>query len=236
MHDGKDSLMQPVPQSGLIGDTIAELRRLIATGYWKVGDRLPTEADLASSLGIGRNTLREAVRALVHAGLLDTRHGRGTYVKSNDEIGPTLARYLRQEDLNDILETRRVLEPEAAALAAMRRDDAAVAAIAKAYQRLTVARSTAAIVEADVDFHTAIVAATGNPVLLRLYGGLADVLRSSVETLSRGHSRAIASHGKLVEAIRDGDPDAARAAARAHFDRAMSGDGEDAATEGGEHG
>src|SRR5207245_1507727 len=114
--------------SGVTQVAIDTIRELIASGQWGPGTRLPREADLAAQLGLSRNSLREAVRALSLARVLEVRQGDGTYVSSlepGELLEPTLfaTHLLRGSTVLELFEVRRMLEPEAAATAALRADD-----------------------------------------------------------------------------------------------------------------
>src|SRR3546814_20079193 len=98
------------------------MRSQINAGEWTPGMRIPTESQLSNSLGVGRNTVREAVRALVHTGVLEVRQGAGTFVLSSRDASGLLQR-LDQAALHDTSEVRRALEVEAARLTASRRTD-----------------------------------------------------------------------------------------------------------------
>jgi DNA-binding FadR family transcriptional regulator len=217
-----------VPKSTLVDTVITRLEELITSGEWPVGFRVPPEPELVRALGVSRNTVREAVRALVHAGLLDPRPGDGTYVRADNELDAALERAARRWGALDALEVRDMLERDAARLAAQRRNELDLDAIETALRRRTDARpgpatadaagpgaSNQAFVEADARFHQAVVAATHNRVLIELYSSLADPLRASVAEVLRisddeGHDE---SHHALARAIRDGDPVAAERAA-----------------------
>src|SRR5919204_5560886 len=115
-------------------EAIESIRQLIVSGTWRPGDRLPPEAELAAQLGLSRSSLREAVRALVLVRVLDVRQGDGTYVSSLHPellLEPTrfVAHLLHEQTVVEVFEVRRLLEPAAAALAAVRMDDAARAAL-----------------------------------------------------------------------------------------------------------
>src|SRR5256714_12445391 len=113
--------------AGVTGEAIERIRELITSGEWGPGTRLPRETDLARQLGLSRNSLREAVRALSLARVLEVRQGDGTYVSSleaGELLEPTLSatNLLRGETVLELFEVRRMLEPEAAAVAAQRAD------------------------------------------------------------------------------------------------------------------
>ncbi|KWV31514.1 GntR family transcriptional regulator [Micromonospora rifamycinica] len=199
------------PRGQRVQQTIEQLRSRILGGEWPVGGRIPTEPQLVTALGVGRNTVREAVRALVHAGVLECRQGSGTYVVSTDELAPVVARRLTDDRMAEVVEVRRAFEVEAARLAALRRTpedlvalDSALAAREAAWRSGRVGE----FVEADVALHTAVVAAAHNGMLAELYASVGAALRSTVahaigDTL---RPQRYVDHGRLVAAIRDGDP------------------------------
>jgi DNA-binding FadR family transcriptional regulator len=203
-----------VSKSTLVERVISRLEELITSGEWPVGFRVPPEPELVRALGVSRNTVREAVRALVHAGLLDPRPGDGTYVRADTGLDAALRRAARRWGAIDALEVRNMLERDAARLAAHRRDDADVDCIEAALRRVAEAREGYEFVEADAAFHEAVVAATHNRVLIELYAHLAAPLRESVAEALRADSNAHdSSHQTLARAIRQGDAVAAERAA-----------------------
>ncbi|MFD0823310.1 FadR/GntR family transcriptional regulator, partial [Micromonospora zhanjiangensis] len=105
------------PRRTRIRQTIDRLRAAIEDGSWPLGSKIPTEPQLVEALGVGRNTVREAVRALVHAGVLECRQGSGTYVISTDELAGAVARQFPAARLAEVVEVRRAFEVEAARLA-----------------------------------------------------------------------------------------------------------------------
>src|SRR5262245_41244863 len=113
----------------LVPQVVEELRAQICSGEWSVGSRIPTEPELVEALGVGRNTVREAVNALVHAGVLERRQGSGTYVTATHELGGALARRMADAEVAEAIEVRRAFEVEAARLAAVRRTPEDLAAL-----------------------------------------------------------------------------------------------------------
>jgi GntR family transcriptional repressor for pyruvate dehydrogenase complex len=208
-------------------DAIERIRELVASGAWGPGTRLPREPDLAKQLGLSRNSLREAVRALSQARVLEVRQGDGTYVSSLDPgelLEPTLSatHLLRGRTVLELFEVRRMLEPEAAALAAQRADAGVASALQAELDRMIAAGdSPDELVEADAAFHDVIARAPGNGVLrallrslstntvrARLWHGIAD--RGALDLAREEHAR-------IYEAIAAGDADLARAAALLHI-------------------
>jgi DNA-binding FadR family transcriptional regulator len=220
-----------VPKSTLVATVISRLEELITSGEWPVGFRVPPEPELVRALGVSRNTVREAVRALVHAGLLDPRPGDGTYVRADTGLDAALERAARRWNAIDALEVRSMLERDAARLATQRRNETDLAAIEAALRRRDEASAACrsapphapgtsldasyqALVETDAAFHQAVAAATHNRVLIELYSHLADPLRASVaEVLRVGEGALDEEHHALARAIRAGDPAVAEIAA-----------------------
>jgi GntR family transcriptional repressor for pyruvate dehydrogenase complex len=212
---------------GVTEDAIERIRELIASGEWGPGTRLPREADLAKQLGLSRNSLREAVRALSLARVLEVRQGDGTYVASlepGELLEPTLSAtdLLRGRTVLELFEVRRMLEPEAAAMAASRADADVIAALRIELERMTAAGERPdELVAADAAFHDVIARAPGNGVLrallrslssstirARLWHGIAD--RGALDLARDEHTR-------IYDAIKAGDPDVARAATLLHI-------------------
>jgi GntR family transcriptional repressor for pyruvate dehydrogenase complex len=212
---------------GVTDDAIERIRELIATGEWGPGTRLPRENDLARQLGLSRNSLREAVRALSLARVLEVRQGDGTYVSSLEPaelLEPTLSatNLLRGRTVLELFEVRRMLEPEAAALAARASDPEVIDRLGRELDRMVAAGDHAdELVTADAAFHDVIAAAAGN-----------GVLRALLRSLSTNTARARLWHGiaergaldlardehrRIYDAIAAADADLARASALLHI-------------------
>jgi GntR family transcriptional regulator, transcriptional repressor for pyruvate dehydrogenase complex len=205
---------------------IDKIRERIVSGAWGPGDRLPKESELAAELGLSRNSLREAVRALSQLRVLEVRQGDGTYVSSLEpylllESTGFISHLLLGETEIELYEVRRILEAAAAALAAGRIDAQEKQDLAQTLQRMREARNVEELVEADVAFHAVIAKAAGNAVLTSLLASLAT--RTMRARLWHGREADGAldetrnEHRRIYEAIMAGDPDLARAAAAAHI-------------------
>lgn len=210
--------LAPASPASLVDQAIDGMRALLASGEWDLGHRIPPEPVLASSLGVSRNTVREAVKALAHVGVLEVRRGDGTYVAATTEVQALMRRQCDRVDLTHLLEVRHTIEVRAASLAAERRTDADLAeldAIAHRREEAIERRDRTAFVDADVDLHVAVVAAAHNPLLLEIYGGLVETLRASIDQPEGDDVFAevfAAEHDAVRTAIRGGDPVAAAAA------------------------
>jgi DNA-binding FadR family transcriptional regulator len=205
---------------------IDKIRELIVSGSWGPGDRLPKESELAAQLGLSRNSLREAVRALSQLRVLEVRQGDGTYVSSLEpdlllESTGFISHLLLGDTEIELYEVRRILEAAVASLAAGRIDAEEKVQLAKSLERMREAGSVEELVEADVAFHAVIAKAAGNAVLTSLLASLAT--RTMRTRLWHGRTADDAlhetreEHRHIYEAIIAGDPELARSAATAHI-------------------
>jgi DNA-binding FadR family transcriptional regulator len=203
--------LRSTERTALVPQVIEQLRAQITSGEWAVGSRIPPEPDLAAALGVGRNTLREAVLALVHAGLLERRQGSGTFVVGARELAGAVARRVADAQVAEVIEVRRALEVEAARSAARRRTDADLAELDTALAAREAAWVNGEVdvfVAADVELHQRIVAAAHNRILAELYTDFSSALRASISS-ALGNDLSperYVDHSRLIEAIRAGDP------------------------------
>ncbi|KUF13734.1 MULTISPECIES: FadR/GntR family transcriptional regulator [Streptomyces] len=208
-------------RSALSEQVISELRNQISSGEWPVGSRIPTEPELVEQLGVARNTVREAVRALAHNGLLDIRQGSGTYVVATSELAGVMQRRFADASPRHIAELRATLESSAAKLAAERRTDRDLRQLDSLLARREEAWASGdaeAFVTADATLHLAVVAASHNDVMTAMYADLGEVLRDWLrEDIGRELTpAAYMDHSRLVEAIRAQDAEAAAAEAASY--------------------
>jgi GntR family transcriptional repressor for pyruvate dehydrogenase complex len=205
---------------------IDQIKQLIVDGEFSAGSRLPKEQELAERLGLSRNSLREAVRALALIGVLESRVGDGTYVTS---LEPELllagvgfvSDLLHGETLLELQQVRRILEPVATAMAATRLDEEDYVALESCLERMEAAATTQAFLAADQEFHRIIVTASGNSTLASLIQNLSSgTLRArlwraateqgAIETTKR-------RHWDIFEALRERDAERASAADLIHL-------------------
>lgn len=191
------------------------------------GDKLPGERELARRLGVSRTTVRQAMVALQVQGVVEVRHGGGTFLSDLDGNSPAVARVVaRRRRLPAVLEARRALEVPLASLAAERRTDEDLAAIAAGLQQMRDEVAAGEIgMEGDSRFHAAVTAAAHNPVLAELMAVLAEnVAETRGESLSQDGRppRSLADHERIADAIVRQDPAAAAQAMRDHLDHVSS--------------
>jgi len=210
-----------------IAETIAGL---IDAGEFTAGERLPGERDLARRLAVSRSSLREALSALELEGYVQIRIGSGVYVRSRPRrVRPVAFRFKTSEvSPFDTLRARRIVEAETAALAARHATPAQIAAIEAAYTRLAAEmRASKARSEGDRLFHVRIAEAAGNTALTEIVRHLWAVwhqpLNVRLEALfvtMRRRRDNVAEHRRILDAIRERDPAAARTAMRRHLENA----------------
>ncbi|MER6849026.1 FadR/GntR family transcriptional regulator [Streptomyces flaveolus] len=207
-------------------EAIEKIKGMIVSGALRPGDRLPKESELAAGLGLSRNSLREAVRALSLIRILDVRQGDGTYVTSLDpqlllEALGFVVDFHRDDTVLEFLAVRRILEPAATAMAASRIGERELDELGDRLDALGDDPSVEELVAADLEFHRAVVGASGNSVLCSLLEGLsgptarARVLRGLTEEGAVG--RTLDEHRAILAALRDRDAEAARSWATVHI-------------------
>jgi GntR family transcriptional regulator, transcriptional repressor for pyruvate dehydrogenase complex len=209
-------------------EVLEHIRRLILKGNMRPGERLPAERALALQLGVGRPAVREAIKALQILDVLDSRHGDGTFIKSLASLSggwPSKVELTDQDfDLIELLEVRRMFEPNAASLAAARRDQKQLKLIEQelvAQERDPDDKNL--LVRHDFLFHEQIMRAAGNHVLESVAGQLAPLLLKSRKMTSRTTPdirKVIQQHRMIFEAIRIRDPDLAEQAMWEHLQTA----------------
>jgi DNA-binding FadR family transcriptional regulator len=206
-----------------LADQAAELLlERIRSGEWALGEKLPGETTLAPQLGVGRSTVREAIRQLAGRGVLASRQGAGVFVTALDAPEDWDA-VLRKAGVVAVIEARIAIEAEAAALAAERRTPADLRAIRRALDQREAQRSDLeGHVDADTAFHRAVVAAAHNPVLLDLFDTFTPRLREAMIEMLRmrrefGGDEDHEAHADQAAAIADRDAAAASERSRAHL-------------------
>ncbi|MFG1954212.1 FadR/GntR family transcriptional regulator [Micromonospora sp. NPDC048830] len=214
--------MEQVRRTSLADQAAGLLLARIRSGEWELGAKLPGETTLAPQLGVGRSTVREAIRQLAGRGVLQSRQGAGVFVTALD-ASEDWDLILRRADISAVIEARIAIEGEAAALAAERRTPADLRAMRRALERRQEQRvAIEEHVDTDMAFHRSIIAASHNEILAGLFDDFVPRLREAmVEMLRiRGHFGDDADHDAhvwMLDAIVARDADTARALSRAHL-------------------
>ena len=198
-----------IQKKSLAEEVAEQLQKEITEGKLKEGDKLPIEPELMKIFGVGRSTIREAIKMLLNRGYLSVQQGRGTFVESQMPTSEPFEQRLKRADIRDLYDVRKILEAAIAERAALRRTEQDL----KDIQRYAIERKTSAkdgllkeCIEADIHFHVAVAKATHNEILFELY-------RSASVHLQKGYSHIYDDtkhfldsqplHEKLVKHITD---------------------------------
>ncbi|MBI3998514.1 MAG: FadR family transcriptional regulator [Armatimonadetes bacterium] len=219
--------LEPVRRTKVYEEVATRIRRLIAEGRLKPGDKLPPERELASALGVSRTSVRDAIRTLQFAGLLEPRQGEGTVVRelSTDNLLAPLASALlaRRDLLTDLMAARKMIEPAIAREAARRVTPEEVRQLEAILTRQTGRIEAGGLaIEEDTAFHDMIARASRNQVVLKVIDVLMDLLREGRERSLqvRGRpQRSLRGHRQILDAIRRRDGDAAARAMLNHLEQ-----------------
>jgi DNA-binding FadR family transcriptional regulator len=208
----KKTTTHPLPRHSLADAVIGRLQQQLSLGIYQPGEKLPSEPELMLRFGVGRSTIREAIRILANTGLVTVRQGSGTMVESQRGIAEPLPQRLRRADAVDLDEVRQLLEikiAEKAALLRTRKDIVKMKTLLE--QRKTAAHSgdIQETIASDIRFHVAMAVAARNEILADLYRTVADQMgkhfrQSHLTTddfLSSQHL-----HEQLLQSIINRDP------------------------------
>jgi GntR family transcriptional regulator, transcriptional repressor for pyruvate dehydrogenase complex len=214
------------PPVAVTDEAIEKIKGMITSGALRAGDRLPREADLAADLGLSRNSLREAVRALSLVNILDVRRGDGTYVTSLEprlllEAMSFIVDFHRDDTMLEFLRVRRILEPAATAMAAERISAQECAGLRDLLDSIGPTPQAEDLVANDLEFHRRIVAYSGNSVLASLLESMsgpttrARVWRGLTQTGAM--TQTLAEHRAILDALAAQEPEVARSWATVHI-------------------
>ncbi len=207
-------------------EAIGKIKEMIVSGTLRPGDRLPKEADLAAELGLSRNSLREAVKALSLLNILDVRQGDGTYVSSLEpdvllEAVTFVLDFHRDETMMQAFQVRAILEPAATAMAAQLIGEGELGRLRALVDGLGDSPSIEALVANDMEFHRRIAAASGIPLLCSLLETIsgptvrARIWRGIAQ--QEAVARTLAEHRSILDALESHDAETARAWATVHI-------------------
>lgn len=233
-NEVSDSLqLAKIKRNTVVAQVMEKIRQLISSGQFKAGDRIPTEGELAARLGIGRSSIREAIKVFNYLGVLDSRTAKGTFVCDRASISAealTWSILLGRDDYLDLIDTRGAIELWSLVQLTERhaQDPSLVAEPLRAMEeqlermrRAIAAGEREELARADYDFHAAAIAGCGN----RLFTAVYRVLRAFMyEEIERSHqaytdiSTIVQSHQRFLTAVRSGDTGTAQRTVRGHID------------------
>jgi len=205
-----------------------QLKAQVLHRVWLPGAKLPSENELAAKLGVSRVSVREGLQRLVSLGLLETRHGEGTFVRgysaenSMNALLPMLA--LSRTDIFDVLEYRRIMEKGTVALVAEKASAEDIAALKQSYAVMVERQNDiAGFAQADLEFHLALARASGNPIIMKVNSIIRDILSVSMESIVRtlGTRDGLYYHQKIIEAIEAHDTRLAESIMEEHVVRTI---------------
>jgi GntR family transcriptional repressor for pyruvate dehydrogenase complex len=218
----------PIHPGRLYEQIVAQIEARILDGELRPGDKLPAERELAEQFGVSRTAIREAMKALMLSGLVEIRPGRGTFVTNSTSVVvrnsiDMLVRVGSEAGIQDLIEVREILEPEIAALAAVRASEEDIRSMEEAVAAMDQAMEDAdTFVEADLDFHLALAQGTNNALIPVLIDSLVDLLREHRERAANvegGLERGQAFHEIILDAVKNKDANGARKSMRAHLEQ-----------------
>lgn len=199
----------------LVDDVVNQLQQKISSGEIQHGDKIPTEPELMELFGVGRSTIREAIRVLVHAGLLEKKQGLGTFLKATPIIQEPLSHRLHRAELIEVYEARKMLELEISRLAALRRDENDLEKMRshldtrnKALQK----DDRELYTKSDIEFHMSIAIACKNGVIIDLFRTFSQTISDAMHKLNKeysSHDPQSQHHEKLYESIKEKEPELA---------------------------
>jgi GntR family transcriptional regulator, transcriptional repressor for pyruvate dehydrogenase complex len=217
-----------VRTSRLYEQIVQQIEETILKGELKPGDQLPAERDLAEQFGVSRTAVREAVKALREKGLVEAYTGRGTFVTNGTSHAirqslDLMVKIGQAEGATYLSEVREILEPEIAALAALRADSQDLVSLRAAIAVMDDAMQDAeAFIEADLDFHLALAEAAANPIILSLIDSIVALLREQrLRTFQTpgGAQRGQHCHRRILQAVESRNAEQARSEMRAHLEQ-----------------
>ena len=228
MEEGK----RVIRQKTVVAQVMEQIRDLIASGEYGVGDKIPTEGELAEMFGLGRSSIREALKVFNYLGILESKAARGTFVSDSTSVSSealTWAILLGKNELYDMVEMRGALEiwslMKVAASKAVEPGSAEklISELETALDALRLAigrNSIEELIKADYDFHRVIIQSCGNELFLTIYDLLRDFMFEEIKAtyvIYDSYEFAIEEHMAIIEGIRSDAADAGIAAMRKHI-------------------
>lgn len=216
---------ETVRRNKVYEEVARQIERLILKKL-KPGDKLPSERELAETLGVSRSSIRDAIRSLELMGMVEPRQGAGTIVReiSSESLANPLANVLKRKEelVSELLDFRKMLEPPLAARAAARVSADEISEMEEILQRQQEKQNQGeAAVAEDAEFHYSIALASGNSVVLKVLDILMDLLRGTRERslqVEGRPQRSLAGHRRILAALKRHDAEAAKAAMRRHIE------------------
>lgn len=210
--------IKPIQRVNAVDQIFNQLRDQLIDGRWTAGERLPSENELAEMFNVSRITIRQALQKLKALGLIETHSGAGSYVKNVDisdtfnELKPIL--YIGNVTTDNILEFRRMIDTECIRIATVRAKESDLRRLDKIYEKMKEAQQAGDVKrfsKYDMKFHQEVVKMTSNPLMVKTYAILSDVLNVALQDIidKMRFERAVEYHAKMLDAMHRRDPEEA---------------------------
>lgn len=204
---------EPVDRESVVNIVLNKIKEKLLLGELKPGDKLPSENELSEKLRVGRPSVREAIKMLKALGVVEVRHGNGTYIANSiniNAINPLIFSLILQRGKGkDLLELRRIFEVGYTRLAIEKADDEDIKNIENALKKHEEAiklNEADKLGEREIEFHLSILNSTKNPLVIRIGHTILELLKPSIEkTTKKFKERAVEDHKRIFEAIKERD-------------------------------
>ena len=223
------SMFGKVVKSTVASQVIDQIKELLGKRELRPGDRLPPERQLAGMLGVSRPSLREALRALEYAGVLETRVGEGVFVADGESIldnNLQMAHLLKQYALEEMIEVRKIIETASVRFAMERAREEDLDVLREVHEASRASLDDmAAFIQTDFDFHHALAVASGNSILVTMLQTMRRMMSDfNVQLLTTrdGREKVRAHHEEILATLAAGDRDAAVEALERHLDNVVA--------------
>jgi GntR family transcriptional repressor for pyruvate dehydrogenase complex len=216
-----------------------QLKERLMQGFWKIGERLPSESELCAQFGVSRVTVRAAIQQLEILGLVETKHGGGTFVRNFSSIEKLdafhpLMQIEKNQDIITVLEYRKIIEKGTIGLAHEKASAEDLRFLEETYRAMVNAQEdTAAYTRADLAFHYRLAEITRNPIIIKVYDILNDILSTAMTDIVHllGRDIGLTYHRKLTDSLKNGDKSKSEALMEEHIEMTIEaitkrGDGE----------
>ena len=221
-------MIKPIIKKSVSDETFEQMLAMISEKNWKPGDKIPSENDLTQMFNVSRVTVREALKKLISYGIVESRHGSGTFIKQIDGSLPFdnamgLAYFKSMDDsaIENMMEFRSIVEIEAVRLATIRATPEELAELEKLFNdMISHKRDIKAFSRYDFEFHKYIAGMTKNMVLIKCYSIIWDFIRTYFDkiVMKIGVEKGSYYHGLILEAMKDGDSENASRLMKMHLD------------------
>lgn len=218
-------MLFPIKNAKVYEIVIEQIKDIVKRGELKCGDKLPSERDLCDQLKVSRTSVREALRALEMIGLIESRHGEGNFIKENVENSLheplSILFLLLGRNSEDVLELRKIIEPESAALAAKNISNEQLTELKEIMVQVNCCLDVETLLSLDKKFHYLILQASGNHLISTIMFSLSSLIETYIQDLiddEVNKNSIISQHREIFEALESRDSNAAFIAIRKHLE------------------